>query len=75
MKKNVKKQDQIQTAFREQLTSFCKEFLHLEVEHTYNIMIMRLVTRRVDGKKFNKLQHKMIGAFCRGWEGRDSLQV
>ena len=45
----------------------------IEVENNFNIMVMALVTTRVDGVDFTPEQHAWIGAYSQGYG--DAMQI
>lgn len=53
--------------FREAIKTAMWVKFDLDTENDYNIISMRLVTTRADGKPFTKTQYEWLGAFSEGY--------
>ncbi len=53
--------------FRNKIIDFMLAKFDIEVENNFDIFSMRLITERVDGKKFTKIQHDLLMAFSEGY--------
>lgn len=68
MKKIDKIYFQLQNTFSAKLDAAALEVLGTEFETAFDILILRLVTKRVDGKRISKKDWAFIEAYSRGYQ-------
>ena len=68
MRKLERMANELNERFREDVVEvMAEEFNGLEVHSYWNIMAMRLVTERIDGKEFTRKQHDFLRAYSEGY--------
>lgn len=67
MKLLLKMHEELNDKFREDLKGVVQEEFGIEVESSWNIIAMRLITTRVDGRKFTKAQYDFMDTWEKGF--------